>query len=257
MDIALWDRAGKLANIPVCRLLGGGVTDMGCYASLVRYSDPSLVRAGVRQASEPGFRTLELHEIELSVIKAAREEAGPDIELTVDVDCLWTSTQARARAQGLEAVGLEWLEEPLWPPDNFDGLAELSRTSGIPIAAGENDSTLIDFERLLAAKAVDFVQPTAKMGRISGLRKVFPLAAAHNIPVIPHSFYDDPCLLAAIYATAALGTPDSVIEWRWFDLGAPIYAGELSPKDGRISLPQRPGLGIDPDPDVVRIYRRK
>jgi L-alanine-DL-glutamate epimerase-like enolase superfamily enzyme len=257
VDIALWDIAGKAASAPVCRLLGGGVSDLACYASLVRYSDPSLVRAGVRQAIEAGFGTLKLHEIELSAIRAAREEAGPDIELTVDVNCPWTLTEARARAEELKAVGLKWLEEPLWPPENFDGLAELRRTSGIPIAAGENVSTLMDFERLLAAKAVDFVQPSpAKMGGISELRKVFPLAAVHNIPVMPHSFYDGPGLLAAIHATAALGTADSMIEWRWFDQEAPIYGSALTPMRGRISVPQGPGLGIDPDPDVIRAYRR-
>ena len=258
VDIALWDIAGKAANAPVNRLLGGGATDMACYASLVRYSDPSLVRAAVRQAIEAGFRTLKLHEIELSAIRAAREEAGPDIELTVDVNCPWTLTEARAAAEGLKVVGLKWLEEPLWPPENFDGLAELRRTSGIPIAAGENISTLMDFERLLAAKAVDFVQPSpAKMGGISELRKVFPLAAVHNIPVMPHSFYDGPGLLAAIHSTAALGTWDSMIEWRWFDLEAPIYGGALTSKRGRVSVPQGPGLGFDPDPDVIRTYQRK
>jgi L-alanine-DL-glutamate epimerase-like enolase superfamily enzyme len=97
VDIALWDIAGKVANTPVYRLLGGGVTDIACYASLVRYSDPSLVRAGVRQAIEAGFRTLKLHEIKVSAICAAREETGPDIELTVDVNCPWTLTEARAR----------------------------------------------------------------------------------------------------------------------------------------------------------------
>lgn len=257
VDIALWDIAGKLANAPVCRLLGGGVADLACYASLSRYSDPSLVRAGVRRAIEAGFRTLKLHEIEPAAIRAAREEAGPDIELTVDVNCPWTLTQARASAEELKAVGLKWLEEPLWPPENFDGLAELRRTSGIPIAAGENVSTLMDFERLLAAKAVDFVQPSpAKMGGISELRKVFSLAAVHNIPVMPHSFYDGPGLLAAIHTTAALGTADSMIEWRWFDVEATVYGGALTPKRGRISVPQGPGLGIDPDPDVIRAYRR-
>jgi L-alanine-DL-glutamate epimerase-like enolase superfamily enzyme len=81
---------------------------MACSANLVRYSDPSLVRAGVRQALEAGFRTLKLHEIEPSAIRAAREEAGPDIELTVDVNCPWTLTEAwRRRAQGgrLKMVG--------------------------------------------------------------------------------------------------------------------------------------------------------
>ena len=109
LDIALWDIAGKLANAPVCRLLGGGVSDIACYASLVRYSDPSLVRAGVRRAMEAGFRTLKLHEIEPAAIRAAREEAGPDIELTADVNCPWTLTEARERrrAQGgrLEMAG--------------------------------------------------------------------------------------------------------------------------------------------------------
>jgi hypothetical protein len=100
---------------------------------------------------------------------------------------------ARARAEELKAVDLRWLEEPLWPPENFDGLAELRGTSGIPIAAGENVSTLTDFERLLAVRAVDFVQPSpAKVGGISELCKVFPLAAMHNVPVMPHSFYDGP-----------------------------------------------------------------
>ncbi len=257
-QLTLWDVAGKAANMPLCRLLGGGAADLPCYASMVRYSDPSLVRSSVRQALNAGFGALKLHEIELSAVRAAREEAGPDIELTLDVNCPWTLNEARPIAEVLKAVRLKWLEEPLWPPENFDGLAELRRTSGIPIAAGENVYTLMDFERLLAAKAVDFVQPSpAKMGGISELRKIFPLAAVHNIPVMPHSFYDGPGLLAAIHATAALGTADSMIEWRWFDLEAKIYRGKLSPRAGRISVPQGPGLGIDPDPDVIRTYRWK
>jgi L-alanine-DL-glutamate epimerase-like enolase superfamily enzyme len=256
VDIALWDIAGKAAKVSLCRLLGGGVADLRCYASMVRYSDPPLVRASVRQAVDAGFRTLKLHEIELSAIRAAREEAGPDIELTLDVNCPWTLNEARAIAKELKSVNLKWLEEPLWPPENFDGLAELRMTSGLPIAAGENVYTLMDFERLLSANAVDFVQPSpAKMGGISELRRVFPLAAVHNIPVMPHSFYDGPGLLAAIHATAALGTADCMIEWRWFNLEATIYGHALSPRQGRISVPQGSGLGIDPDPDVVRKYR--
>jgi L-alanine-DL-glutamate epimerase-like enolase superfamily enzyme len=256
VDIALWDIAGKAANMPLSRLLGGGTADLGCYASLVRYSDPPLVRASVRRAIDAGFGALKLHEIELTAIRAAREEAGPGVELTLDVNCPWSLNEARLIAQELRPVKLKWLEEPLWPPENFDGLAELRRTSGIPIAAGENIYTLMDFERLLAARAVDFVQPSpAKMGGVSELRKVFPLASVHNIPVMPHSFYDGPGLLAAIHVTAALGTPDSMIEWRWFDLEATIYGDALSTKGGRISVPEGPGLGLDPDPDVIRTYR--
>ena len=255
VDIALWDIAGKAANAPVCRLLGGGAADLPVYASLVRYSEPSLVRAAVRRAIEAGFGTLKLHEIEPSAIRAAREEAGPDIALMLDVNCPWTLTEARARGEDLKEVNLKWLEEPIWSPENFDGLAELRRTGGIPIAAGENVYTLLDFERLLAADAVDFVQPSvAKMGGISELCKVFPLAAVHNISVMPHSFYDGPGLLAAIHV---LGTVDSMIEWRWFDLEATIYDRSFAPTRGRIAVPQGPGLGLEPDPRVIRTYLGK
>jgi len=62
--------------------------------------------------------------------------------------------KARAIADDLKPIDLKWLAKPLSPPENFDGLAELRRAMGIPIAAGENAYTLMDFERLLAAKAV-------------------------------------------------------------------------------------------------------
>src|ERR1700761_1125226 len=193
VDIALWDIAGKAAKLPLCRLLGGGVADIPCYASMVRFSDPALVRNSVRRAIDAGFSTLKLHEIELPAVRAARDEAGPDTDLTLDVNCPWTLGEARPIAEELKAIRLKWLEEPLWPPENFDGLAELRRTGGIAIAAGENVYTLMDFERMLAAKAVDFVQPSpAKMGGITELIKIFPLAALHNTQVMPHSFYDGP-----------------------------------------------------------------
>ncbi|WIW44915.1 mandelate racemase/muconate lactonizing enzyme family protein [Bradyrhizobium sp. 62B] len=257
VDIALWDLAGKAANMPLCGLLGGGEKELDCYASLVRYSEPAWVRTAVRQAIDAGFRALKLHEIELPAIRTAREEAGADIELMLDVNCPWTLYEARQKAQELKAIHLKWLEEPIWPPENFDGLAAV-RASGMPTAAGENVYTLMDFERLLAAKAVDFIQPSpAKMGGLSELRKIFPLAAIHNIPVMLHSFYDGPGLLAAIHATAALGTAVSMIEWRWFDLEATIYGDALRTKGGRIAVPQGPGLGLDPDPDVIKAYRWK
>jgi len=84
----------------VCRLLGGaGKAELTCYASLIRYSDPSLVRVSVRRAIDSGFRTLKLHEIELPAIRAAREEAGCEIELTLDVNCPWSLAEARVRAE--------------------------------------------------------------------------------------------------------------------------------------------------------------
>jgi len=161
VDIALWDIAGKAAKRPLCQLLWAAARPISpVMRAWSVISAPFLVRRSVRQAIAAGFGTLKLHEIELSAVRAAREEVGADIELTLDVNCPWTLNEARPIAEQLKAVRLKWLEEPLWPPENFDGLAELRRTSGIPIAAGENVYALMDFERMLAAKAVDFVQPS-------------------------------------------------------------------------------------------------
>ena len=88
------------------------------------------------------------------------------------------------------------------------------------------------------------------------LLKVFPIAAVRNVTVMPHCFYDGPGLLAAIHVTAALGTADAMIEWRYFDPEAQLYGGVLTPVNGQISVPQRPGLGLDPNPNVVRDYLR-
>jgi L-alanine-DL-glutamate epimerase-like enolase superfamily enzyme len=257
VDIALWDIAGKAAGMPLHRLLGGGAADLACYASLEAYVDPAVVRTRVRQALDDGFTSLKLHETDLVAIRAAREEAGANVDIMVDVNCAWTVNQVRELAEELRELGLTWLEEPVWPPENFDGLADVRSRSGIPIAAGENVATLMDFDRLLKARAVDFVQPSpAKIGGVSELSKVFPLAALHNVTVMPHTFYDGPGLLAAVQVTAALGTADAMIEWRYFDLQARIYGDALVPAGGRLKVPQGPGLGIDPDPDVIRAHLR-
>lgn len=257
LDIALWDLAGKMAGQSVHQLLGGSDTDsLPCYASLIRYSDPDLVRENVRRALNDGYRYLKLHEVAIGCVDAARQTAGDDIEITLDVNCPWTVREALDMAGKLRPYHLRWLEEPVWPPENFTGLARVRREGGIPVAAGENASTLMEFQHLLQAEAVDFVQPSpAKMGGITELRKVFALAGAHNTTVMVHTFYDGPGLLASVHASAALGGPNALVEWRYFDLEAQLYGDAIIPKRGAIKVPQGPGLGIEPDPDVIRDYR--
>lgn len=257
IDIALWDIAGKVAGKPVHDLLGGGVaSSLRCYASLIRYSDPELVAKNVKRAVSAGFRHLKLHEIDVDCVRAAREAAGDDIEITLDVNCPWSVREALDMAEKLRPFNLRWLEEPVWPPENYAGLARLRREGGIPIAAGENASTLMDFQHLLEAQAVDFVQPSpAKMGGLTELKKVFALANASNATVMVHTFYDGPGLLASVHASAALGGPGALVEWRYFDLEAQLYGDAIIPKHGAITVPQAPGLGLEPDEAVIRDYR--
>jgi L-alanine-DL-glutamate epimerase-like enolase superfamily enzyme len=257
IDIALWDIAGKRANEPVHALLGGAeAMKLACYASLIRYADPELVRHNVRRAVASGYRHLKLHEITVEAVRAAREAAGPEIEITLDVNCPWTVREALDMTPKLRPFNLRWIEEPVWPPENYAGLARVRSQGGIPVAAGENASTLTDFQHLLEADAVDFIQPSpAKMGGITELKKVYALAHAHNVAVMVHTFYDGPGLLASVHTSAALGGPKSLIEWRYFDLEAQLYGEAIIPRDGCIAVPRDAGLGIEPNEDVIRDYR--
>ncbi|GJH13278.1 mandelate racemase/muconate lactonizing enzyme family protein [Caballeronia novacaledonica] len=259
IDIALWDIAGKAANQPIHQLLGGAeAASLACYASLIRYGDPELVAINVRRAVKSGYRHLKLHETTVETVRAAREAAGPDIEITLDVNCPWTVREALDMTAQLRPFNLRWVEEPVWPPENYAGLATVRKQGGIPVAAGENASTLMDFQHLLEAGSVDFIQPSpAKMGGITELQKVFALASTRNVTVMVHTFYDGPGLLASVHASAALGGPNALIEWRYFDQEAQLYGEAIIPRDGRIAVPQGSGLGMEPDQDVIRDYRIK
>ncbi|KVN53118.1 mandelate racemase/muconate lactonizing enzyme family protein [Burkholderia anthina] len=257
IDIALWDIAGKRTGQSIARMLGGARTErLRCYASLIRYADPELVALNVKRAIDDGYRHIKLHEIDLECVRAAREVAGDDVQITLDVNCPWTVREALDNAERLRPFKLRWLEEPVWPPENYAGLARVRRESGIPIAAGENASTLMDFQHLLEAAAVDFVQPSpSKMGGITELRKVFALAEAHNVTVMVHTFYDGPGLLASVHASAALGSHTSLVEWRYFDLEAQLFGDSIIPRDGAITVPSGFGLGLEPSSDVIHDYR--
>jgi L-alanine-DL-glutamate epimerase-like enolase superfamily enzyme len=256
IDIALWDIAGKAAGQPVHKLLGGcRLPALPCYASLIRYHEPRLVAANVQRALQQGFRHIKLHEIEVAPTRAARETAGPSVEIMLDVNCPWSVAEALDMAGKLRPLRLRWLEEPVWPPEDYAGIAQVRAQGGIPVAAGENAATLHQFRRLMEARAVDFVQPSpTKMGGVTELRKVFELAAAHDVTVMPHTFYDGPGLLAGIHVNAATGR-DSLVEWRFFDLEARLYGDALVPKQGALAVPQGPGLGLEPDAEVIRRYR--
>ena len=256
LDIALWDIAGKAAGQPVHRMLGGAKSpQLTCYASLVRYTEPKVVAANVARALAQGFRHIKLHEIEIAATRAARETAGSGVDIMLDVNCPWSVQEALEMADKLRPFDLRWLEEPVWPPEDYRALAQVRAKGGIAVAAGENATTLTQFEQLLEASSVDYLQPSpAKMGGVSELCKVFALAALHNVAVAPHSFYDGPAFLGGLHVNAAMGR-NSLVEWRFFDLESRLYGDAAVPKGGSIAVPQNPGLGFDPDAEVIRRYR--
>ncbi len=255
IDIALWDIAGKIAGLPLYRLLGGSARrDLPAYASLLRYGDAGAVAHYTAEALARGYRQIKIHETEVAQIEAARRSAGRGVPLMVDCNCPWTVEQAVDMARQLAPCELHWLEEPVWPPENHLGLAEVRRRAGVAIAAGENAMTS-DFKSLCEAGSITYAQPSVtKIGGIGEMRKVMALAESFGIEVVPHSAYFGPGLLASIHlvATMARETP---VERFYCDFDVTPYHDAIHPRDGRLAIPQGPGLGVDPDPRVIEKLR--
>jgi len=256
IDIALWDLAGKAAGLPLHRLLGGAARrEIPAYASLMRYADPALVARNTAAAVERGYRHVKLHEIALPEVRAAREAAGPDVALMVDTNCPWPVSRAIEMARAFQPCDLYWLEEPVWPPEDHAGLAEVARATGLRLAAGENALSPLDFRHMFEAGAVTFAQPSVtKIGGITQMRRVLGLAEAFNVAVMPHAPYFGPGLLATLHVSAACPQP-TLFERLYCDLEASLFGSLIDPVQGRMRVPEGPGLGAEPDPDVVRRYR--
>jgi L-alanine-DL-glutamate epimerase-like enolase superfamily enzyme len=256
IDIALWDIAGKIAGLPLYRLLGGSSrADLPAYASLLRYGAAGAITRYTEQALARGYRHIKLHEITVPEIKAARDVTGPGVPIMVDTNCPWTVVQAIDMARRLAPLDLHWLEEPVWPPENLAGLAEVRARGGIATAAGENYGTVWEFRRAFEAGAITYAQPSVtKIGGVTELRRVMTLAEAFGVQVVPHSAYFGPGLLASIHCIAAMPT-ESLVERFYCDFAENPLGEAINPTQGRIAVPQGPGLGVDPDPRLLQKLR--
>ena len=256
IDIALWDIAGKLAGLPLYRLLGGSLRrELPAYASVPRYGEPRAVAHYVERALKRGYRHIKLHEVTEDAIGAGRKTAGPDVALMVDCSSSCTVEQAIDLAQKLKPLNLKWMEEPVWPPEDYAGLARVRTEGGIPLAAGEN-AMLSDFKNLFLAGAIAYAQPSIiKVGGVTQMRKVMALADAFGVSVVPHSSGLGPGLIASMHCIAAMAN-DSLVERYDSDVAEnPLHDAITPGGNGCIAVPQGPGLGVDPDPDLIEKLR--
>ena len=254
VDIALWDTAGKVAGLPLYAMIGGEARALPAYASLLRCSGPEAVARSCRDALGQGYRQIKLHEITVEAVKAAGAAVGPDVALMLDTNCPWSVDEALAMVEALRAYDLHWLEEPIWPPEDHAGLAKV-RAAGAIIAAGENAAGLIEFRRAFELGALDVAQPSVtKIGGISEMRRIVALANEFSVRVVPHCPYFGPGFIASLHIAAALsaGTP---VERLAVDLEASPMGDWIDVKNGELRVPQAPGLGVDPDPELIARYR--
>ena len=256
IEIALWDALGKEKKLPIYKFLGETKkTEFKAYASLFRYSDEKLVEKKCKESLDRGFKIIKLHEIEDNCIKVARKFIGKDITLMTDVNCAWTYQEVLDKKNFFEEVKLFWVEEPIFPPEDFKKLSEIKKKCNISIAAGENACTHWEFEKMIEAKAVDFSQPSVtKVGGISEMAQIINFSEKNNIPVMPHTAYFGPGFLASLHL-AAITRLDTFIERFWLDLAEEFYPGFTNAKNGKYLLPDGHGLGYDIDIKLINKFK--
>lgn len=259
VDIAVWDIIGKALGRPVCECLGVFSERLRVYAAGGYYDEGKGIKELVKEMESyvsEGFRAVKMKiggesmDVDVARVRAVREAIGPNIDLMIDANNRWTAAEAIRFGRLVEKYNPFWFEEPV-EPDDFIGCAEVKRKLNIPVAAGENEFTRWGARELLIANAVDVLQcDTLLSGGISEGRKIANLASAHHIPVSPHG---DPHMAAHLLASL----PNALIMETYpavesqFNLALPLFPV----KDGYIEVPKKPGLGIDPDPEIVKKYR--
>jgi L-alanine-DL-glutamate epimerase-like enolase superfamily enzyme len=259
VDVALWDLAAQRAGQPLWRLLGGGTGTVAPYASL---GPADLSLPAIEAALARGFRTFKVRAFRevaghAAAVAAIRAHLGDPAGLAIDANQSWPPERAAEMARQLEPYNLLWLEEPLpadAPPDLW---ARVATAAPMPLAAGENLYGPAEFAPVLAADSVQILQPD--IGKWGGISVGLPLARsirAAGRRYFPHWFAGPVGLLASAHLLATVGG-DGLLEW-----GAHPYPValrddlfDLPPiRDGLLTLPDRPGLGINLDPDQLRRF---
>jgi D-galactarolactone cycloisomerase len=262
VDVALWDIIGKSLGKPIHKLLGGHKTKVPCYASFLFWMLPAQLANTAKVAMEQGFKAVKIRigkslKEDEQCIKAVRE-VSPDLHIMADANSAYGSMKdALKLADICGKYNLEWLEEAL-PSDDLDSLSELRGRSCIPIAGGENDFGIYRFREILAKKAYDIIQPdVTRSGGYTALRKIGGMAESAGIKCVPHIFGFGLIAAANLQMIGALNNCD------WMEL--PFFPKEfyfikqpLAPdNEGFIEIPQKPGLGIEADWDLINKYRIK
>ena len=257
LDIALWDLAARVQGVPLHRLLGARKrARIPAYASLLRIGTPDLVASECETALRRGYTAIKLHETTSPAVFAARRAIGDGIPLMVDMNCPMTSAEAIAFAHECKAAAPKFLEEPVWPPEDFAALAETRTKGGLDIAAGENACTVNQFRQMMDAGAVSYAQPSVtKVGGITEYLKVVDLADERGVRLAPHSPYFGPGLLATLQLLS-LRDDKTFVEFFYMNRAACLWRGAIDVgADGAVAVPEGPGLGYEPDREVMERYR--
>jgi L-rhamnonate dehydratase len=252
VDIALWDIIGKATGEPVWRLLGGQTKE-----AIPVYATGN----DVRFFKHLGFRGFKLAmpygpadgwegmKQNIELVEQSRDIVGPDSEIMLDCYMAWNVEYTLRMARLLEPYRVRWIEECL-PPDDYEGYAEITAKSLIPVATGEHEYTRWGYKELIARRCCHILQPDlAWVGGISEARKIAAMASAWGLDVIPHGGGLHPWGLHLIMSQVncplaewvVIGNPGEENPIRPL---LPYLDGAPTPIDGFIRPSDEPGIGV-------------
>jgi L-alanine-DL-glutamate epimerase-like enolase superfamily enzyme len=244
VDIALYDLKAKRAGLPLAKFLGSYRDSVRTYNTSGGFLNASLdeVKARATQSIEEGIGGIKIKvglpesKEDLRRVAGIREHIGPEVPLMVDANQQWDRATALRMGRRLEEFDLIWIEEPLDAYD-FEGHAHLAQVLDTPIATGEMLASVAEHKGLIAANGCDIIQPDApRVGGITQFLRLAALADERGLGLAPHFAMEIHLHLAAAYPREPW-----VEHFDWLD---PLFNERLETKDGRMIVPDRPGLGI-------------
>ncbi|QQQ62338.1 L-talarate/galactarate dehydratase [Paenarthrobacter ureafaciens] len=244
VDIALYDLKAKRAGLPLANLLGSYRDSVRTYNTSGGFLNATLdeVKARATQSIEEGIGGIKIKvglpdsKEDLRRVAGVREHIGWDVPLMVDANQQWDRATALRMGRQLEEFNLIWIEEPLDAYD-FEGHAHLAQVLDTPIATGEMLASVAEHKGLINANGCDIIQPDApRVGGITQFLRLATLADERGLGLAPHFAMEIHLHLAAAYPTEPW-----VEHFDWLD---PLFEERLETKDGRMIVPDRPGLGV-------------
>lgn len=257
VDIALWDLAGKQAGCPVWKLIGTQRRDrIRAYASGLPRATLAARVALARELVAQGYRGIKFaaataHEGVIEEARALREALGAEIDLMIDLHWRYTPAEAIALIEALESWQPYFVEAPCAPED-ADGQAEIASRVGVPIAGGEEWSTIYQVRPRLLHRCVSVIQPEAAHTGVSQFAAIGRLATECAVSVIPHA-----TIGVGIFHAASLHIAATLPELPYhehqhsvFDANLRFLRTQMRCAEGFFELPAGPGLGVEPAADL-------
>ena len=281
VDIALWDIAGKVAGLPLHKMIGGAHRDridVYGYGMMLRpeSADSLIARFGDEAAAIKGmgFKATKMKvglgpKDDVRLIEAVRRGVGDDYRFMIDANHAYTTHDAFYVGRAMEEFDPYWFEEPVAPED-LDGYRELRQGLRVNISGGEAEFNRWGWRALLECRGLDIAQPeVCALGGISEYLRVLALCHAHFTPVVNHVWGSAVAVATNMHLLAAMPPlPGGLFPWEpmlEFDtthntfrdelLTEPLdIQGQVTASGGQVAIPDGPGIGVTPDLDFIRHY---